>query len=593
MKRLTVFMIAILFGVVSMIARKGYSQPVDVKQPDGTKVTLMLHGDEFLSFVTTIDGYTVVKDDDGFYRYARKTDEGTLCATAVVARNPEVRNAEEVSFLARQRKMQHPDMLKDDPFRKSAASLYMDYTARKTATARNVLLLEGRIDYSKFKGLVVLVEFNDRKFGIDNPKEFYQKMTSEKNYQDTSRKYYPVDVEGSARDYFFDNSRGIFDPTFDVVGPVTIDYSCTYPHPKKNGVADGEFFTRMVKIIKSIMSKIDSMVDFKDYDLDNDGVIDMVYIIFAGYGSYCLGNNEGYMWPHANNFSDNSKQLGMIYDHKYFGRYACSMEIQDYESLADKHVWLDGIGTICHEFSHVLGLADHYDTNFAEDGSAPTSGLWDVMDNGADGNHGLSPVGYNSFESYLLGFTDIKQLEQEGNYELNPFGTSNEAFILQTGTPDEDFFIENRQKEKWDRCLPGHGLLVWRADTSDPTQWMKNKVNTSPSTMHLELLRAKPNMKIDSNYTPFPGTGRVTSLTAETTPALTSSKGEEAVLNLSNIAESDDGVITFTASKKKAVGIGIVAKEDTNSRCYNMMGQQVSATQKGLLIQYGKKMRFQ
>lgn len=341
------------------------------------------------------------------------------------------------------------------------------------------------------------------------------------------------------------------------------------------------------------MSKIDSMVDFKDYDLDNDGVIDMVYFIFAGYGSYYLGNNEGYMWPHANSFSDNSKQLGMIYDHKYFGRYACSLEIQDYESLADKHVWLDGIGTICHEFSHVLGLADHYDTNYAEDGSAPTSGLWDVMDNGADVNHGLSPVGYNSFESYLLGFTDIKQLEQEGNYELNPFGTSNEAFILQTGTPDEDFFIENRQKEKWDRCLPGHGLLVWRADTSDPTQWMKNEVNTSPSTMHLELFRAKPNMKKDSNYTPFPGTGRVTSLTAETTPALTSLKGEEAVLNLSNIAESDDGVITFTASKKKAVGIGIVAKEDTNSRCYNMMGQQVSATQKGLLIQYGKKKRVQ
>jgi hypothetical protein len=63
MKRLSLIIIAMLLATVSLMARPGCSKPVSVKQPDGTTVTLLMHGDEFRHFMTTTDGYTVAKDE--------------------------------------------------------------------------------------------------------------------------------------------------------------------------------------------------------------------------------------------------------------------------------------------------------------------------------------------------------------------------------------------------------------------------------------------------------------------------------------------------------------------------------------------------
>ena len=220
-------MIVMLLGVASLWARPGYSKPVDVLQPDGTTVTLLMRGDEFLSFMTTIDGYTVVKGADGFYRYADKCADGQLTATSVIARNPDVRTAQEQAFLAGKQKGIHADMTEATKmFRAQAAQLYAANYERQADGQRRVTTIWPRIDYNNFRGLVILVNWNDRQFTMENPKEFFQKLTSEENYQDGSRTNYPVEVTGSTRDYFRDNSMGIFDPTFDVVGPVTIDYSC-------------------------------------------------------------------------------------------------------------------------------------------------------------------------------------------------------------------------------------------------------------------------------------------------------------------------------------------------------------------------------
>ena len=44
--------------------------PFKIQQPDGREFQARLHGDEFLHFITTTDGYTVIKSTDGFYKYA-------------------------------------------------------------------------------------------------------------------------------------------------------------------------------------------------------------------------------------------------------------------------------------------------------------------------------------------------------------------------------------------------------------------------------------------------------------------------------------------------------------------------------------------
>lgn len=538
MKKITLLLLAVLLNAAALWARPALKRPVDIVQPDGSTVTIQLHGDEYLSFTATIDGYTVMKCADGYYRYAQKNADGGLMATNVIAHNPESRTAAEKAFLAPMKKMVAPKMSAASKQRKEMAAQMISpaYSADRQGR-RTPPSIWPLINYDNFKGLVVLVEWNDKQFTLANPQEFYQKLTSEKNYTDASHTHYPVDVEGSVRDYFYDNSMGKFDPTFDVVGPVTIDYSCNYPCPKKaDGTDDDGFYNRFINIIKAVMTKVNETVNFGDYDLNSDGKIDMVYFIFAGYGSYVQGNSYKYIWPHANDFSGIASWYGLKYDNKRFGRYACGVEIQDYEGYANMpgHPWLDGIGTMCHEFSHVLGLADHYDTDYEENGQSNDPGGWDVMAGGADYNYGLTPVGYNSFERYMLTFSDPQVLTEAGSYELQPFNTSNQSFILNTGSAGDDFYLENRQNTRWDRYLPGHGLVVWRADTSNKNVWTGNTVNNYADHNYFVMTANAP------------GKNNIKDLTATGTPALTSWAGKPANLDLFDITETGD-IVTFQA----------------------------------------------
>ena len=69
MKRIFCFL---MVGVLCLMAKAipADPTPIQVTQPDGTTVTVALHGDEFFHFTTTLDGYTVVKNAQGFYTYA-------------------------------------------------------------------------------------------------------------------------------------------------------------------------------------------------------------------------------------------------------------------------------------------------------------------------------------------------------------------------------------------------------------------------------------------------------------------------------------------------------------------------------------------
>lgn len=521
-------------------ARPGWQKPVAVPQPDGTTVTLLMHGDEFLNFMTTTDGYTVVKGADGFYHYADKRD-GQLVPTGVVARDAADRTDSQLQFLATRQRYMRPEMTPSQIQLKEDASRLYTATVWDGSRKAPAKVLGGRIDYSKFKGLVILVEFTDRQFLREDALAFYQDLTSKKDmkgYYDASGEHY-TEIDGSVRDYFYQNSMGMFDPTFDVVGPVSIPFASTYPEKDKN----------VYTILKEALAAANDQVNYRSYDLDNNGYVDMVYFIFAGYGSYMQGNNENYIWPHASDLTWYSRYQGLRYDGMGFSRYACSVEIQDFEAAAASHQTLDGIGTMCHEFGHVLGLADHYDTDYEKNGQAEHPGPWDIMAGGTDYNGGYTPAGYNAYERYSLGFAPLQTIDVAGKYELEPFNTSNQFYRIATGTKKEFFYVENRQKTGWDRFLPGHGLLVWRVDSTNSNVWEDNTVNASASHMYFELLKARPERGMGTAYVPFPGAGNVADLTHDGNPALLSWAGQEAALDLFDIYERPDGTIIFNAGK--------------------------------------------
>ena len=110
MRKFLLTLVVMILGVISASAVPAMGNLVKVQQPDGTTVTIRLVGDEYLHFNTTADGYSVVKNDRGFYVYAQRSADGQLVPTAQVAHDEAARPAAEVAFLATVKKYIQPDM---------------------------------------------------------------------------------------------------------------------------------------------------------------------------------------------------------------------------------------------------------------------------------------------------------------------------------------------------------------------------------------------------------------------------------------------------------------------------------------------------
>lgn len=534
MKKKLISLIAGLACAVSAYAVPAAPGLRTITQPDGTKVTVKLAGDEFLHFTTTADGYTVERNADGYFVYVQKVD-GEISRTSVVAHDAANRSAQELQLIESLPK----NIVADKAVADANASRSEARTGIKgksvSATPKGA-----QYDYSNFRGLVILVEFTDRKFSRTNANEIFSDLVSKKDFKGVPKVDNPEEVEpytGSVRDYFYDNSMGKFDPEFDVVGPFEIDYTST--SMMDNGNLSN---TTMAAVISAIVSAANDTVDFSQYDRDGDGYVDMFYIIFAGFGSNYYGNNAGYIWPHQ---GYQYKRVDGVYTQKY----ACSTEFYGYESTGDYGI--DGIGTIAHEFSHVLGLVDEYDTDYSGSGGQSFDpNVWSVMSGGSYYNNGRTPVAYSALQRTQAGFSLPTVIDKEGDYNLNITAETNEYYRINSSVDKEYFLLENRnRKSKWDEFLPGDGMLIFHVDSTTTTPWRNNTVNCNPAHNYYQLLRAKPANGYSTDGDPFPGSGNVTRINNVTSPNLVSWSGEKTEFVLSNISIDGDGIVSFSVSK--------------------------------------------
>ncbi len=508
------------------------------RQSDGTLVAYCLHGDERRNFMTTIDGLLLCQDGEGNLCYADLKDG---CPVATRTLRHDSRTKAESLFAARRPRF----TAKDLPL----------FRERRLETPRRVTPQE----LDGFRGLVILVEYNDRSFAEPDPRGCYDHLLNDAGYKGfTDHAGQQQSYTGSVRDYFADNSLGAFSPHFDVVGPVRIDYSSTYVNQTE----------RLAEILYTTLQKADSIVDFSQYDSNHDGVADMVYFVFAGYGSNYTGGRE--IYPHASNM------YGMTLDGVQISRYACGCELWGNSSLSAP----DGIGVFCHEFSHLLGLHDLYDADYANSGGyADTPGKWSVMANGLYVDMGRTPVGYSLGERMTAGFCTPTPLDSTGDYALDAIHLRGSGYMAPSAVRGEYFLFENRQPSTWDASLPGHGMLVYRVDKSDPLAWENNQVNVNPEALHYELLRADRQtveldyrtQVVDGENDPFPGSSGATELSNTTTPSLCSAYGIDNHLALSSITEDADGRITFHAD----VGKRYIARTDWSKLASTAEGTSV------------------
>ena len=557
-KRIYLILVAaLLLCVGSMKAVPAHPRALKVQQPDGSYVTLRLIGDEWRHFQATLDGYSVVKDTRGFYVYAEKQN-CLLLPTAQVAHDEAERTASEQAFLADMKKYQAPEMTEQ------VAQMYQMVQQRQQETLRRV---QGNraTDYANFRGLIILIEFNDKSFSRDDYLEIITDMVNKEDYEGYDlNKPKKQKFTGSVRDYFSDNSGGKFQPQFDIAGPYKMEFS-QYDCNLQTG--------KCFQILRAAIDSADVVggVNFKDYDGNNDGTVDLVYFIVAGNGANYNGNNENLWWPHRSQIRSANWQR-IKKDGVYLNDYASSVELYGWTSQPST-VKIDGIGTICHEFSHVLGLPDFYDTDYeGSGGESVTPGLWSVMAGGSYENDGRTPVGYSLFERYSVGFCDQPEIiDAEGSYTLDPLYSSFTGYRINSPVNDEFFLFENRQKNafKWDAYLPGSGMLVHRVEKPGTNIWNgRNDLNVNPSHNLYEVVWANGKDKTGTAADVFPGTMHVHTLNASTSPAnLKSWSGKVTKWGLADIT-MQGGIITFnvedtyvlkalTLPETATVGVGL------------------------------------
>ncbi|MCM1067130.1 MAG: M6 family metalloprotease domain-containing protein [Muribaculaceae bacterium] len=380
--------------------------------------------------------------------------------------------------------------------------------------------------FGKQKVAVVLVEYQDVKFNLSDPLDYFSRMLNEEGFSD----YYAT---GSARDWFIHSSGGMFEPEFDVFGPITLQKSQEYYGGNDALKQDNA----PQKMVIEACRQLNATVDFSAYDCDKDGVIDNVFVVYAGRGE-ASGGSSNCVWPHA--WTLNAAEPGQVYtfDGVRLNRYACCNEWE----LSDLgHGYRPvGIGTFVHEFSHVMGLPDLYSTKYVED--TFTLGAWSAMDYGPYNNDGCTPPQYSAWERASLGYFTPQALPASGNIALEPL-ESGAAYMVPTADPDEYFILENRQQSGWDEFIPGHGMLVWHIDY-DADVWSSNTLNNNPAHNHVDLIEADNTRDKDSRDGDcFPGAAGVTALSASTTPALRTWSGAATEASLHDIAEIGSRVV--------------------------------------------------
>ena len=388
------------------------------------------------------------------------------------------------------------------------------------------------------RALVILVEFPDCRFTIDNPRQHFQEMLNGESYTKDG-------ATGSARKYYYENSNGAFNINFDIYGPVEVSNSYQY-----YGANDyfGEDMNPHEMILEAC-ALLDDKIDFTQYDKNGDGEIDMVYVFYAGYGE-ADGGGPYTIWPHSAGIASDFV-IYKYFDNKLLNHYACSMELQ-YSS--PNHSRPDGIGTFCHEFGHVLGIPDLYSTI---GGGAFTPGEWSLMDCGSYNNESRTPPCLSGFERAAIGWLEPRKLSTPGPYSLKPLGEGyNEAFMISTSSQNEYFILENRQQVGWDTYLPHHGMLVWHIDYNS-TVWNNNTVNINARHQRVDLVEADG---IPSNWTidgdAFPGLYEKTEFTESTKPALVSWNNQSLGVGIRDIKETG-GDITFSVGDLLGISLNV------------------------------------
>lgn len=483
------------------------------KQSDGTTITVAMYGDEFFHFYITQDKIPLYLEDNGNFCYAKAIGFG-IASTGVIAHEPAFRTSTEMSSIS-----SISDLC---AIRDNSPSPEINRMRKASKIQKSIY------DGTEKKGLVIMVSFSDQDFTIK--KSDVEDMLNKEGYN-------LYKANGSVHDYYKEQSSGNFNVKFNIAGPVKLPKSCHY-----YGHVANTLYDNVGEMVAEACKAIDDTTDYKQYDWDGDGNVDMVFLLYAGYAAY-LDSTKNLIWPHEYWLSYfNAYPKGITLDNVVINQYACGDELND-------NGYMEGLGTFCHEFSHCLGLPDFYTYTGID-----LMGYWDTLAYGIFLGNGWCPPNFTAYEKAFCGWKE--PIELTSPTTINNLASSTDGGNTYRITNncdsagiDEYYLLENRQKTGWDKYLPGHGLMISHIDY-DKNVWAKNDVNNDINHPRMTIFTANNTTKnADFKNMLYP-TDTNDSLTDFSVPADTvfnvNKNGTKFMGKpITAIKENSDGTISF------------------------------------------------
>ncbi len=554
MKYILCIFIFLLTAFGGAYASKAVPRSFEVTLADGSRRTVRLVGDERFSFYASSRGELVVREGAA-WRLA--TDDEQTAAKDNLRRANAMRANEEINA--------------NRPFPHTGSP----------------------------RALVIMVNFSDREFIYS--REDIDRIFNSSDYDATSG-YHSY---SSVAQYMNDCSFGQYRPQFDIIGPYTLDGTVAYYGSNSNGKD-----SNCQKMVAEACRAADGDVNFADYDSDGDGYADLVYIVYAGYGENWGGSSD-YLWPKSGIGSFGTYDGVKVY------RYGIVQELAGYEGLVgnDGNPILNGIGVLCHEFCHTLGLCDIYPTATWSDTSLYDNQgmeMWDLMDNGDNNYNGFAPTPLTAWQRERLGWMEIETLTEPADVVVEPIDYGGKAYRIANdndATGNEYYIVEsipNGPGTGWYRRMRGNGMLVTHVNydnaafsnfTSPNNVQGKPRFTVLPadgivmSSYRISLNASDPLHIAYTDYyadmagDTYPGTSAVTAL--DDYKAYTGTVDKP----ITDIVQ-DGWKVSFKFMGGSPVdgisGVTEAAKAKFAST-YNLAGQRVNGDYRGIIIRNGKK----
>ena len=424
MKVLLILLVFVILPVYSLWGMPANPNPFCSFQPDGTKVDLQLLGDEFYSWYENSEGFSIIKNKKDWFVYAQKEVSGGLAPTKLIVNKDKPENLiphikPDPEFISR---------IKADKMSKTGSL----YKVPPTGIVKN---------------LVILCKFSDHSIPTHGKlKSEYEILFNQVGGHPT------IAPSGSVKDYFYETSYGQLNFESTVIDWVPLPNTQSWYADNSYGMDSMPPNAR--QMCYDALDLVDPVVNFSEFDNNDDGYIDAITFIHSGYGAEWIGQTN-YIWSHQWSLPTSWVSSEGV-------------KVSDYHTepalTGSSGNGITAIGVICHETGHFFGLPDLYDT----DSSSYGAGRWCVMADGAWGFDGsqVYPSHYSSWCKTELGWiTPTILTESQTNISLGNLEQNQEVLKITKNYPDGEYLlVENRYAVGFDQQIAQSGLAIWHID---------------------------------------------------------------------------------------------------------------------------------